>query len=314
MRALLGLAALLAACGATADPGPSESPTFPPSATSSATPAAPGSPSPTPSTDAVLLIAGDIGNCDLTAPSAVAALGAAQPGVIAVAGDVAARDGSAEDYARCVEPAWGSVKARMRPAPGNHDYGTGNAEAYFDYFGDAAGPRGEGWYSYNLGPWHIVALNSNCALIEGGCGTDSPEYVWLKANLAANPRPCTLAYWHHPRFTSGLHGSNASMSPIWTLLETSGVDVVVNGHDQHYERFAPLDADGGIDPAGIRLFIAGTGGADLFPVLSAAPGSEVRNVASHGLLRFDLEATGYSWQFLAADGPAFTDSGHGSCH
>jgi hypothetical protein len=211
-------------------------------------------------------------------------------------------------------PSWGRLGALLRPAPGNHEYLTSDGAGYFDYFGVRAGERGRGWYSYDVGTWHLVALNSNCAAI-GGCGPGSPQLVWLEDDLAAHPRACTLAYWHHPRFTSGLHGDDSTFDAFWETLYRFGADVVLVGHDHDYERFAPQDPGARADPDyGIREFVAGTGGMELRPFTTVAGNSELRDDTSFGVLSLRLHPGGYDWQFLPAAGSTLADSGSGGCH
>jgi hypothetical protein len=259
--------------------------------------------SPTAST---LLAVGDIAFCGSSADEAVASVASSLPGTIALLGDNAYPDGSAADYAHCFNPPWRGLRGRLRPVPGNHDYQTLHAAGYFSYFGSAAGTPGQGWYSYNLGGWHLVALNSECDAI-GGCGPGSPQLAWLVADLAAHPVACTLAYWHHPRFSSGLHGDDTQTDPLWRALAAGGADIVLSGHDHDYERFAPID--------GIRSFVVGTGGRSLY----AWPGppaanSQVRANETYGLLELQLDAGSYTWRFVRAAGGSFTDSGSGLCH
>jgi acid phosphatase type 7 len=203
----------------------------------------------------------------------------------------------------------------MRPAPGNHEYETLNAAGYFEYFGDAAGPAGRGYYSFDLGSWHIVSLNSNC--LYAGCAAGSPQERWLREHLATHPARCTLAYWHHPRFSSTTsESSRVELQPIWQALYDSGADVVLSAHEHNYERFAPQTPAGERDAArGIRQFIVGTGGRSHdreFEAISA--NSEVRNGNSYGVLRLVLRRNGYSWKFIPAAGSRFSDSGSARCH
>ena len=193
-------------------------------------------------------------------------------GTVLALGDQAYPAGSTDDYARCYDPVWGRFKARTRPVPGNHDYMTALAQPYYDYFGAQAGPAGRGYYSYDLGGWHLVALNSNVAY-----DAASPQVTWLKADLAASSAPCVLAYWHHPLFTSGPDGSTVGMRDVWRLLYDAGAELVLNGHEHLYERFAPQDPDGRADPAlGIREIIVGTGGAVLYSPLAPVSNSDLR--------------------------------------
>jgi hypothetical protein len=265
---------------------------------------------PTPSgspEEATLLAVGDIGYCNGLNDDLVGKLAASLPGTIALLGDNAYGDGSATDYANCFNPTWGSLLNRLRPVPGNHDYETRAAAGYFSYFGAAAGTPGEGWYSYDLGAWHVIAVNSECGAIEGGCGKESVELDWLRADLAAHPAQCTLAYWHHPRYSSGLHGSNAMTGRFWAALSAAGADLVLSGHDHDYERLAPVD--------GIRSFVVGTGGRSLYAWPgSPGPHTEVRANDTYGLLELTLRPSDFSWRFIPAAGGSFTDSGEAPCH
>jgi len=259
---------------------------------------------------AILLAAGDIADCSSPGDSLTAKLIERLPGTVAALGDTVYPIGSASDYRRCYEPTWGHFKVRTRPAVGNHEYGTDGARGYFSYFGTKAAPPG-GYYSYKLGSWHIVVVNSNCDPA-GGCGVGSPQVAWLRADLRSHPSRCTLAYWHHPRFSSGR--PDEAMQPIWALLARSGVDVVLNGHDHEYERFAPLGANGERNPKhGIREFVVGTGGRALYPVLRRAAASERVIAFRWGVLRLELGDGSYRWRFLAAPGGATLDGGSGSC-
>ncbi len=268
----------------------------------------------TPGGDPVLLAAGDISRCDSTDDDATARLLDNLGGTIAALGDNAYLSGSEEEYRRCFAPTWGRHLARMRPMPGNHEYNSHDAAPYYRYFGDAAGPALQGWYSYELGAWHVVVLNSNCAAV-GGCHPDSEQERWLRADLAAHPARCTVAMWHHPRFSGGDHGDDPQTSHFWRALEAAGADLVVNGHDHDYERFAPRRSDGTRDDAnGIREFVVGTGGARLIGFRTVGPESEARNSTAHGVLRLVLHPDGYDWSFVPIAGARFSDSGRGACH
>jgi 3',5'-cyclic AMP phosphodiesterase CpdA len=209
-----------------------------------------------------------------------------------------------------------------RPVPGNHEYQDDfTARGYFDFFNGPgavtgiAGERGKGYYSYNLGDWHFVALNSNCAHINGGCRVNSLEERWLRDDLQANRRPCTLAYAHHPRFSSGINGSSENLAPLWQALYEYGVDVYLAGHDHHYERFAPQRPDGVSDPEhGVREFVVGTGGRSITPFRTILPNSEVQDTTSFGVLSMRLGPTGYQWKYLATSGMPLADSGSATCH
>ncbi len=273
----------------------------------------PGSIPPVSTTDPVLVGAGDIASCGLTGDARTATVVRSIAGTVFTAGDNAYEFGTAREYADCYAPTWGVLKSRTRPSPGNHDYGTSGAAGYFAYFGARAGTAGEGWYAYDLGAWRVYALNSNCSAI-GGCGAGSAQERWLRADLAANPRRCVAAYWHHPLFSSGAHGNSASMRPIWEALHAAGADVVVNGHDHDYERFAPQDPEGFGDPErGIREFVVGTGGASLRDFATIRPNSEVRDSSTLGVLKLTLRTDSYAWQFVPVADGAFTDAGQDTC-
>ncbi len=238
---------------------------------------------------------------------------ALDPDAVLLLGDNQYEDGALAKYQASYDPTWGRLKAVTRPAPGNHDYGTTGAAGYFSYFGAAAGDPAKGYYSFDLGGWHLIALNSNCAPV-GGCGPGSPQEQWLAADLAAHPGVCTLAYWHHPRFSSGPHGNDVTFQAFWTDLHAAGADLILNGHDHVYERFAPQDPAGAADPAqGLRQITVGTGGRNHtgFPLIRA--NSEVRNAAAFGVLKLTLHPSGYTWQFVTEEG-VVADAGAGLCH
>jgi hypothetical protein len=262
----------------------------------------------------VIVGAGDIARCgSLADAESTAKLLDVIPGTVFTAGDNAQDSGTASDYTNCYGPTWGRHLARTNPVPGNHDYIT-NATNYYNYFGAAAhGPNG--YYSYDLGGWHVVALNGNCSQV-GGCGAGSPEEQWLRADLAAHPVACTLAYWHQPRFSTGsLHGDDTTYTAFWQALYDYSADIVLNGHDHDYERFAPQDPNGVRDPVhGIREFVVGTGGAGpRATTKSFSPNTEVRNDNTLGVLKLTLHPTSYDWQFVPVAGKTFTDSGSESC-
>ena len=262
----------------------------------------------------VLVGAGDIASCRSVKDDETARLLDQIAGTVFTMGDNTCSDGTTKQFSRCYDPAWGRHKARTRPVPGNHEYNVRGASGYFGYFGPAAGEMGRGYYSYDLGDWHIIALNSKCDAV-GGCGSDSPQGRWLQADLAANTGSCTLAYWHSPRFSSGAnHGNDARMQHFWQLLYDAGADVVVNGHEHVYERFAPQSPEGAADPEhGIRQFTAGTGGCGLYSFGTIQPNSEARNSDTHGVLKLTLHPTGYDWEFIPIAGRTFTDSGSAGC-
>jgi 3',5'-cyclic AMP phosphodiesterase CpdA len=270
---------------------------------------------PPPRGAATVLAAGDVARCDSDGDELTAALLDRLPGTVLLLGDSVYDDGSGRQFADCYAPSWGRHRGRTRPAPGNHDYRTAGAAGYYDFFGASAGERGKGWYSFDLGRWHLVALNSNCAEA-GGCQAGSEQERWLRADLAAHPARCTLAYWHHPRFSSGTrHGSDPEVGGLWLALYQAGADVVLGGHEHNYERFAPLDPEGRVDPArGIREFVVGTGGASHYRFGRPLPGSEARDSDRFGVLQLTLRPSGYDWRFHPArPGPA-GDWGCGDCH
>jgi hypothetical protein len=232
---------------------------------------------------------------------------------VLLAGDIQYENGAYSKFLASYDPSWGRVKAITRPVPGNHEYQTGGAAGYYQYFGPAAGDPAKGYYSYDLGGWHVVALNSNCSAV-GGCGAGSAQEQWLRADLAANPASCTLAYWHHPRFSSGAHGSDSTYTAFWQALYDANADVVIVGHDHDYERFAPQNASGALDLArGIRQFVAGSGGKEVRPFGTIRANSEARDASSLGVLELTLGASGYEWRYRPAVG-SFTDSGSAGCH
>lgn len=273
--------------------------------------------------DPILVGAGDIASCESDGDEATARVldavfppdAPAERGLVFTLGDNAYDFGSARDFAACYDPSWGRHRARTRPAPGNHDYLTPGAQPYFAYFGAAAGDPSRGYYSYDVGSWHVVVLNSNCEAV-GGCETGAPQETWLRADLAARPTRCALAYWHHPLFSSGIvHGEHVFMRDLWRTLHQSGVEVALAGHEHHYERFAPQDAEGRADAArGVRGFVVGTGGRSFYQFGPPMPNSEARGTGGYGVLKLTLHATGYNWEFLPAAGSSFTDTGAGTCH
>jgi PKD domain-containing protein/calcineurin-like phosphoesterase family protein len=262
--------------------------------------------------ETVLIGAGDIAGCssDYADQTTATFLDQNPSASIYTLGDNAYPDGSPSDYSQCYEPTWGRFKARTYPAPGNHDYHIAGAAGYFGYFGPRAGPAGQGYYSYDLGSWHIISLNS-----EIDASATGAQAGWLSQDLAAHPTACALAYWHRPLFTSGaVHPPDVSMRPLFTILFQGGVDVVLSGHNHQYERFAPQQPDGTPDDvAGIRYFVAGTGGASLYDFTTPQPNSEVRD-KGHGVLKLTLENGRYTWEFIPLPGSTFTDSGSDQCH
>jgi hypothetical protein len=239
-------------------------------------------------------------------------VGAGYEAVLAL-GDVQYDDGDASAFEVSYDASWGRVKSITTPVPGNHEYRTADAAGYDRYFGAAAGDPRKGYYSYELGDWHVVALNSNCSAV-GGCGAGSAQERWLRADLAAHPARCTLAYWHHPRYSSGQRGSDPKYTAFWQALFDASADLVLVGHDHDYERFAPQNALGELDLArGIREIVVGTGGRNLRGFKDASPNSEVRDATSLGILELTLGAAAYGWRFRAAVG-SFADAGSARCH
>ena len=232
------------------------------------------------------------------------------PTAVAALGDNQYEQGALSDYMASFHPTWGAFKSLIRPVPGNHEYYMPGAAGYYSYFGGAAGDPTQGYYSYDLGSWHVLALNSNCGFV--ACDIGSAQEQWVRADLAAHPNVCTLAYWHHPVFGSG--GGSGRMSQIWQTLSESKVDVVLTGHNHNYERFAAQDGRGRPDVVrGIRQFVVGTGGADLTPQLGVAPNSEVRDSSSFGVLLLRLEPGAYEWRFHS-ENTGFGDAGRDVCH
>ena len=282
-------------------PTPTATPTTAPTPT--ATPSATPTPTPGTGVSAVLVGAGDIANCTTSEDEGTATLLDGISGTIFTAGDNAYPDGTASNFSTCFEPTWGRHRDRIRPAPGNHDYHTGGAAAYYAYFGGAAGSAGLGYYAYDVGEWRIYSLNSQVV--------SAQQVQWLQADLAANPRACVAAYWHHPRFATGYadgsHKDHTSTAPLWDSLVNAGAELVINGHSHQYERFAPKQ--------GMLEVIVGTGGTGMHPFASpVATGSEVRNASDHGVLELTLDPGGYSGRFIPIAGKSFTDSFAGTCH
>lgn len=268
---------------------------------------------------AVLLAAGDIADCrNVAAPDSGAELTATlverelarDPSAMAMTlGDNTYPVGLPREFNDCYHPTWGRFKARTLPAPGNHEYYTAGAPGYYGYFGAQAGADGRGYYATTAGSWKLIALNS--ALRKDAFAA---QLEWLKAELATDKRVCTLAFFHHPPFSSGGHANNAFMLPVWNVLAGAGVDLVLAAHDHHYERLAPLDAQGKPDRRGARQFVVGTGGATLSPLRLPLAATEARNNTVPGVLKLALRDGGYSWDFLAALPTDFSDHGHGLCH
>jgi hypothetical protein len=254
-----------------------------------------------------MLAAGDIGQCGRAEVAQVAGLVARLTGDLLLAGDVAYFQGTAANFRDCFNPTWGTFRPRWHPVPGNHEYESPGAAPYFDYFADAAGPAGLGYYSFTAGDWVILMLNSNAPATRG-----SPQWEFARRQLEEQRTPCTMAVWHHPLFSSGPNGSNGQMRDMWALLEANDAEAVVVGHDHLYERFARQTSTGIADPAGgIRQFTVGTGGAELYNFVRATQNSEER-IIRHGVARFTLRPAQLDWEFLSVDGTV-RDSGLDTC-
>jgi acid phosphatase type 7 len=265
--------------------------------------------------DPVVTAAGDIADPQPSSATRATAdlIASINPTVALTLGDNEYPSGALSDFLQGYDSTWGAFLSRTAPAPGNHEYkSSSTAAGYFAYFGSRAPAD---YYSFDVGGWHLISLDSNCSRI-GGCDAGSPEYDWLKADLAAHPAACTLAYWHHPRWSSGTeHGGSNSVSPFWTLLYDSGAELVLNGHEHNYERFAPQDPSGHADAArGIVEIVAGTGGHSLYHLGSPEPNSVARNDSTFGVLELTLHPSSYDFEFRPISGDTFTDSGSVSCH
>jgi len=305
---LLALAVTASSCSGTTVAAPSAPPP-------------PGGPAASLPGDVVVAAAGDIAcdpsvnygapaRCDQAATAAqVIAL---RPDAVLALGDAQYETNTAAAYSSVFDPSWGQFKDLIHPTIGNHEYLTRNATGYFGYFGAAAGDPTTGYYSWNLGAWHIISLNSECSHI-GGCNTGSPQEVWLKADLAANGNACTLVTYHEPSWSSGEHGNAFQMATIWGDLVAAHVDIALAGHNHDYERFPPLDAAGNPNPSGVQEFVVGTGGKNHYPFAAPAMSGEIRDDKAFGILKLVLHPSGYDWQFLPAPSYSFTDAGSASC-
>jgi hypothetical protein len=297
-------------------PRPTPSPTVAPTIVVSPPPTT--APTATAAGSVVLVGAGDIASCASTGDETTASMLDGISGTVFTLGDNVYDNGTAAEFTNCYGPSWGraSIKSRTRPVPGNHDYNTTNATGYFGYFGAAAGDPTKGYYAYDLGAWRIYVLNTNngsCGVV--ACGAGSAQEQWLKADLAANPRSCVAAMWHHPRFSSGTHGNNTISSALWQDLYDAHAELILNGHDHTYERFAPQNPSGAPDNAsGIVEMVVGTGGKDHYAFSTIRANSLVRDDTASGVLKLTLSAGSWTFQFLPEPGKSFTDSGSGTCH
>ncbi len=269
---------------------------------------------PDPSGTVVITGAGDIAVCGSDGAKQTSDILLQQQGAFFTAGDNAYDKGTATEFATCYDPTWGRVKDRtILPVAGNHDWDTTGAAGYLAYFGTTAAPQGVTWYSTDVGAWHVIVLDSECPQV-GGCGTDSPQGRWLANDLTTSTARCTLAIWHKPRFSSGEHGDDRDVGPFWDLLHEDGAELVINGHDHDYERFAPQDPSGNEErPGGIREIVVGTGGAELRQFGRTARNSEFRMAGTYGVLRLTLHPANYDWEFLPVSGDV-ADSGSTICH
>ncbi|UAJ72495.1 metallophosphoesterase [Synechocystis sp. PCC 7339] len=252
--------------------------------------------------------------CQMAATANLVA--SANPDLVLPLGDNQYERGELANYQDSYQPTWGKFDIISKPVAGNHEYYglDKNASDYFDYFGPVAGDRQKGYYSYDQGDWHFIALNSNCEYI-GGCEMGSAQQQWLKQDLAQNNKACILAYWHHPRYSSGVHGNQPQMGDLWQTLYDGGAELVLSGHDHLYERFAPQNTQGELDrEKGLRQFVIGTGGKSLYPFKTVRPNSEVQAMGVYGVLKMELQPDGYRWQFLAANTDEFQDQGESPCH
>ena len=299
--ALLGCVSLLSGCGADH----ALNPTSPSQAGSSDSGPGAGSAQ---ALDEVLAGAGDIAQCGLGDPEATATLLDRIPGTVFTLGDNVQGQGTAEEYQKCFESSWGRHRWKMLPTVGNHDWHGGHGRPYFEYFGPSAGPAGLGYYATRLGGWQVISLNSEIA-----AGPGSPQYEWLKTELALSDTPCTLVMWHRPFFTSGPNDSASHARDLWRLMSFYEVELVLSGHNHQYERFAPQDADGRPDPRCPRQFVVGTGGYSLYGRARAVANTEAFHSEAFGVLKLTLKHASYTWEFLPVAGQSFRDSGSGAC-
>lgn len=296
--------------------GPSMAPTVTPSPSASAAPVTVPTPVPGESPTVVHAV-GDIAMAASSGDEATAQLLDTLAGPILTLGDSVYENGTASEFQQVFDPSWGRHKSRIRPVPGNHEYNTPEAAGYFGYFGAAAGDPGKGFYAYDLGPhWRVIAINSELEARFSGGGLESLQLEWLEQELKASAGKHVLALWHHPRYSSGIHGDSPFMEPMWDLLVAHGAELVLAGHDHLYERFAPLNQDGQRDAArGLRSFVVGTGGAQLYPITDGVgPNSEAHNDKTWGVLALRLYSNRYEWEFVPVAGQTYRDRGESACH
>ncbi|MFD9794290.1 discoidin domain-containing protein [Streptomyces sp. NPDC059070] len=224
-------------------------------------------------------------------------------------GDSQYDDARIADYRAYYDKTWGAFKSRTRPVPGNHDTydPAGSLAGYKAYFGAIAYPQGKSYYSFDQGNWHFVALDSTSF-------DQSAQIDWLKADLAKNTKGCVAAYWHHPLYSSGGHGNDPVSKPVWKILYAAKADLVLNGHDHHYERFAPQNPDGKATADGIVEIVGGMGGAEPYPIEQVQPNSQKRISGQYGVLKLDFTDSGYGWTYVGTDGQVKDTSPKYSCH
>jgi hypothetical protein len=313
-RTASGYGAYLDALHATDPSAPAPAPTATPTATPSSTPRPTTAPTPAPSSppsgSAVLVGAGDIAACGRTGDDATAALIDGIAGTVFTLGDNAYEEGTLQQFRDCYHPSWGRFKSRTKPTIGNHEYLTPNGQGYRDYFG-VTGPT---YYAYNAGSWRVYALDSDCGKV-GGCGPGSPQYEWLKRDLEANPRTCSMAYMHHPKWTIGPHANDEGGAGVfWSLLHQHGVELIVAGHDHNYQRWTPMRPDGTPDPNGIRLIVNGAGGKNHTIPNRSDSRVQAKNHDTFGVTKLTLGPTSYGFEFIPEAGKTFRDSGTTACH
>src|SRR5215218_274002 len=262
-----------------------------------------------------LIGAGDIAGCDFNQDRKTARLLSKIDGTVFTLGDNVYPGGSRAQFRECYDPTWGKYKKRTRPSLGDEDYKTSGAKPYFDYFGWRAGKPTRGYYSYERGSWHIVALNSNCKQV-GGCDWNSTQGRWLRKDLTKHRARCTLAYFHHPLYASDNTYDSPKVKPFWHILYNHHTEVILNGNTHRYERFARITPSGKRSSArGIRQFIVGTGGAPGGTQKGPdEPRVQAKKIDAPGVLKLELGSGFYRWKFVPVAGRHYTDSGRARCH